>query len=327
MPGRSLMTMGRRGLAGALLGAGLVLQGCVSPPLGPEPTQGPTTPTRELLRALPAPKQKVVVAVYGFPDQTGQYRPSETVTTYSRAVTQGGGSVLIRSLQDAGQGRWFTVVEREGLQQLVTERQIIRETRTLFRSPDGQQLPPPPPLLYAGMILQGGIIGYDSNTVTGGLGARYFGIGGSSEYRQDTVTVMLRAVSTQSGEIISSVTADKTILSVMVGANVFRFIDAQKLLSIDAGFTVNEPGLVALQQAVELSVYTLIMEGALSGVWQFADPAAGQMAVKQYLAEYRGKAPTPTTPVAANQDGGGQPGAAGGIAAGWTVPNSTTGGS
>ncbi len=38
-----------------------------------------------------------------------------------------------------------------------------------------QPQPNLPSLLFAGLILDGGIIGYDCNTVTGGLGARYLG--------------------------------------------------------------------------------------------------------------------------------------------------------
>ena len=46
------------------------------------------------------------------------------------------------------------------------------------------------------MILEGGIIGYDSNIETGGRGARTLGIGGQTQYRRDVVIVSLRAVST-----------------------------------------------------------------------------------------------------------------------------------
>lgn len=265
----------------------LVLSGCTSTPISVAPQPGHTSSTREMLMELPAPRQKVVVAVFNYPDLTGQYRPSETVTTYSRAVSQGGGSILVRALQDAGRGRWFTVLEREALQNLLTERQIIRETRAQYAGPDGQQLPPPPPLLYAGVLLAGGVIGYDSNTLTGGLGARYFGIGGNTEYRQDTVTVYLRAVSTQTGEILGSVTAQKTLLSLAISANVFRFIDVQRLFEFEAGLSINEPGLMALEQAIELAVYELVMEGALAGVWSFADDRAGQEALRTYRAEYR----------------------------------------
>jgi curli production assembly/transport component CsgG len=265
----------------------LALASCSSSPVYRNPSPGAMTSTGELLRTLPLPKARVTVAVYGFPDLTGQYKSSETVATYSRAVTQGAAAVLVRALQDAGRGSWFQVVERESLQNLLTERQIIRETRQQFRTPKGDQLPPPPPLLYAGILLTGGVVGYDSNVVTGGLGARYLGMGGNSEYREDTVSIYLRGISTQSGEVLATSTAQKSIASVQVAANVFRYIGYQKLLELDAGLTTNEPGLIALQQSVELAVYQLVMEGALSGLWEFHDRKAGAKALETYRQDYQ----------------------------------------
>ena len=71
---------------------------------------------------LPEPKGKVAVAVYGFRDQTGQYKPSPD-SSFSTAVTQGASSILVRALKLSG---WFTPVERENLQNLLTERKIVR---------------------------------------------------------------------------------------------------------------------------------------------------------------------------------------------------------
>jgi curli production assembly/transport component CsgG len=265
----------------------VALGACSHGPLGQPPRPGEVTSTSELLQSLPLPKGRVTVAVYGFPDMTGQYKYSETVATYSRAVTQGAAAVLVRALQDAGRGRWFQVVERESLQNLLTERQIIRETRQQYRTPTGEQLPPPPPLLYAGIMLTGGVIGYDTNVVSGGWGTRYLGMGGDVEYREDSVTVYLRGVSTQSGEVMATTTAQKAIASVQVGANIFRYVGYQKLLELDAGLATNEPGMIALQQSVELAVYQLIMEGAMNGLWEFQDPQAGAAALQTYLKEYR----------------------------------------
>ena len=63
------------------------------------------------LMALPPPADKIVIAVYNFRDQTGQYKQSlASSLNYSTAVTQGSTSMLIKSLEDAGQGKWFTVV-------------------------------------------------------------------------------------------------------------------------------------------------------------------------------------------------------------------------
>ncbi len=86
------------------------------------------TQTQNLLAAIPAPQRPVAIAVYGFTDQTGQFRPNEAGQTLSRAVTQGGGSILAKALQDAGNRQWFTIVERESLRNLLNERQAAGDT-------------------------------------------------------------------------------------------------------------------------------------------------------------------------------------------------------
>ena len=152
------------------------------------------TQTQNLLEQLPRPQRQVAVAVYGFTDQTGQFKPSEQGQTLSRAVTQGAGSMLVKALQDAGNRNWFTVVERERLDNLLKERQIIGEMRRRYLGEEDIDPNALPSLLFAGVLLEGGIVGYDTNTVTGGAGAAFLGIGARTEYRQDTVTVYLRAV-------------------------------------------------------------------------------------------------------------------------------------
>src|SRR5690606_17177562 len=115
--------------------------------------------------------------------QTGQYKPSENGSNFSTAVTQGATSILIKALEDS---KWFIPIERENLSNLLQERNIIRSTRQEYLKDNekGEQLSP---LLFAGVLLEGGIISYDSNIITGGFGARYFGAGGSTRYRQDRV--------------------------------------------------------------------------------------------------------------------------------------------
>lgn len=271
----------------AVLALALTLAGCTNPSstLSLPPSSAEVTPTHGELLDLPDPAQELVAAVYDFPDLTGQYKPSDTVTTYSRAVTQGGAMVLVKALRDAGRGKWFRVIERRDLNNLLKERQIIRETRQIYAG-DGP-IQPLPPLVFAGLLIEGGIVSYDSNTLTGGAGARYLGIGGSTQYRQDTVTVYVHAVSTQTGEILKTVTSRKTIASYELTGNVFKFIDYKNLLEIEAGFTVNEPGHFALQQAIEHAVRALVLEGARDGLWGFRDQAAGQAAIESYLAENR----------------------------------------
>jgi curli production assembly/transport component CsgG len=268
------MSSDRRRVALTLV-TGIWVAGCATgPTVVQEPVVGVESVTHDELLELPPPRQKIAVAVYAFEDETGQFEFSDTVQTLSRAVTQGATSILIEALLQAGSGAWFTVVEREGIDNLLRERQIIRETRAIYEGGGDLSRNYLPPLLFAGMMLEGGIVGYDHNTLTGGLGARLLGIGGNTEFRQDTVTVYLRAISTQSGEVLESVNVSKTIFSVALSADVFRFISSDEILEIDTGVTTNEPEHVAVKQAIEKAVIALVVEGARDERWAFADPAA-----------------------------------------------------
>ena len=246
------------------------------------------TQTQNLLASIPPPQRPVAIAVYGFTDQTGQFKPNETGQTLSRAVTQGGGSILAKALQDAGNRQWFTIVERESLRNLLNERQIIREMRERYLGETSVNAQALPAMLFAGVLLEGGIISYDTNTVTGGAGAAFLGIGGRAEYRQDTVTVYLRAVSVRTGEVLTTVTASKTIASKALGASAFKFVAFKELLEAEAGFTTNEPDHLALQQAIEKAVYSLVMEGVELKLWDFADVKAGWPLLWRYRQERDG---------------------------------------
>jgi curli production assembly/transport component CsgG len=233
------------------------------------------------LVSLPPPKEPIVITVYKFRDQTGQFKSAQdTSVQYSTAVTQGATSMLIKALQDAGGGRWFKVVEREGLANLLNERKIIRQTRAQYKG--GDDLPALPPLVYAPLILEGGIIAYETNLLTGGLGARYFGAGGSTEYRRDNVTVYLRAVSVKNGQTLKSVNTSKTIFSAAIEGGLFRFVSFQRLLEAEFGISSNEPPQMAVLEAIEMSVYSLIMEGMRDGLWSFADPVVGRRVFNKY---------------------------------------------
>jgi curli production assembly/transport component CsgG len=247
-----------------------------------------STATRRMLNDMPPPARPVAVAVYGFTDQTGQFKPSDVGQTLSRAVTQGGGSILINALQDAGRRRWFTVVEREQLKNLLSERQIIREMRERYLGESDVNAEALPALLFAGVLLEGGIVGYDTNTVTGGAGAAFLGIGAHTQYRQDTVTVYLRAVSVRTGEVLLGVSASKTIVSQALSASAFKFVAFKELLEVEAGITSNEPDQLALQQAIEKAVHGLIMEGVDLKLWSFEDAGAGAAWIERYHQERDG---------------------------------------
>ena len=218
----------------------------------------------ELLRNLPAAKIRTVVAVYKFRDQTGQYKPQTNGSSFSTAITQGTTTILLRALEESG---WFDPIERENLGNLLNERKIIRSTRAEFTEQTGVKQPNLPPLLFAGTMLEGGIISYDANMLTGGAGLRYFGAGASGQYRQDRVTVYLRAISTSNGRILKTVYTSKTILSQQVDASLFRFVNFKRLLETETGFTYNEPSEMAVKEAIEKAVQALVFEGIQEGLW------------------------------------------------------------
>jgi curli production assembly/transport component CsgG len=253
-----------------LVGYGLLffLHSCgtyFNQPLGDQTARiGEDTRVSKDLKNLPEPNQPVVVGVYNFRDQTGQFKPTDLGSTFSTAVTQGATTILIKSLEDT---KWFRATERENLNNLLNERQIIKSTREEYAQISGTPPERLRPLLFAGILLEGGIVSYDTNIVTGGLGARYFGIGSSTEYRQDRITIYLRAVSTSTGEILKSVYVSKTILSQALDASYFRFVSFQRLLEVETGFTRNEPVQLAVTEAVEKAVYALVIEGMADGLW------------------------------------------------------------
>ena len=121
-------------------------------------------------------------------------------------------------------------------------------------------------------MFEGGIIGYDTNIVSGGLGAKYFGAGGSAQYRVDRVTVYLRAVSVKNGVILKTVQATKVVLSQQVSIGIFRFVRLNKLLEAEAGYTTNEPVVMAVQEAIEKAVFDMIIEGVKMGMWKPKNP-------------------------------------------------------
>lgn len=241
---------------------------------------GEISKSTNILLDLPAAKDPVEIAVYNFSDQTGQYKAVENGSTFSTAVTQGATTILIKALGDSG---WFVPVERENFNNLSTERNIIRNTKQEYIKGLNPNEPPLPPLLYAGLMLEGGIISYDTNIITGGAGARYFGAGGSARYRQDRITVYLRAVSTSSGEILKTIYVSKTILSQAVDVSLFRFVKFQRLLEAETGFTQNEPVQLAVKDAIEKAVHDLILEGIKDGYWNTKE---GEEVDKELVNDY-----------------------------------------
>lgn len=227
-----------------------------------------TTPTTDKDLKLKDPADgQIAVAVYAFRDMTGQRKASQLIASLSSAVTQGADSYLVKSLQEVGGGKWFKVLERGGLDNLIKERQLIRQMRELYQGNNAQPLPP---MLFAGMIIEGGIIGYDSNTLSGGSGARILGIGASTEYRQDEVTISLRAVSVATGEVLVAVNTTKTVISFQDKAGVLRFYDAgTRSLELETGHATNESMNKAVQMAIHSAVIEMIEQGVNRGHWSY----------------------------------------------------------
>ena len=255
---RSLMT----------LFLGLALAGCAATAMNFD------TKTQEVaykeLTTITEPKDgPIVIAVYDFVDMTGQKKPIKDFASMSTAVTQGSYQLLIKALQDAGEGKWFRVVERHSLASLLQERKLIRTTRQMA---DGEKAEALPALLFAGAYVTGGVVGYDSNIVTGGAGARVLGIQAHKQYRQDVVSIILRLVNVQSGEVIITTTIEKTIFSTETGGDIFKYFDASTMLvEIEAGVARNEPVTFAVRKAIEAGVVELIKRGVEKDLWKYKE--------------------------------------------------------
>jgi len=226
------------------------------------------TPVSEItldLNNLPPPTQRIPIAVYAFRDQTGQFKSSPDSLNSSQ-VSQGSAAMLVKALKDSG---WFLPVEREGLQNLLTERRLIRAIEVPGEK--GKPLIDLPNLTPASLIVEGGVIAYESNVRTGGKGANYLGIGSSNKYSVDQVTVSLRSVDIRNGTVLNSVSVTKTIFSYALGANHYAFVDYKKLLQMEIGYTTNEPAQMALRQAVEAAVIHLTVQGIRDRIFQLQD--------------------------------------------------------
>ena len=252
----------------------VVLAGCATNGQVPRSLQipaklQPNPMVEELNELKPLNGPVMTVGLYSFTDKTGQRKPAENVANLSSAVTQGAEVWVIDALLQAGNGTWFEVVERIGMDHVIKERQLIRNTRENYEKDNATPLQP---MKFAGILIEGGIVGYDSNVQTGGNGARLLGVGSAAEYRVDTVTVAMRLVSVSTGRVLVSVAAEKTIASYRQGADVFRFLDlGTKALEVETGYSVNEPTNYAVREAIEAAVIELIYQGADQDLWKFKE--------------------------------------------------------
>ncbi|EKY3192939.1 curli production assembly/transport protein CsgG [Cronobacter turicensis] len=262
--------------------ATILLSGCLTAPPkeAASPTLMPRGQSYQDLIHLPEPKGKLYVSVYNIQDETGQFKPYPA-SNFSTAVPQSATAMLVTALKDS---RWFIPLERQGLQNLLNERKIIRASQENGTVGDNNRMPLQS-LMSANVMIEGSIIGYESNVKSGGAGAKYFGIGADTQYQLDQVAVNLRVVNVSTGEILSSVNTSKTILSYEVQAGIFRFIEYQRLLEGEVGYTANEPVMQCLMSAIETGVIYLINDGITRGLWELNDPGAVNNPV---LKKYRG---------------------------------------
>jgi len=252
-----------------LIIATLCLGGCVTVPKIEDPKLSLSPLQEKFDNIKDLDGEKITIAVYEFTDKTGQRKPSQKFSQLSSAVTQGAEVWVIEALQKIGNGSWFQVVERIGLDNLIKERQLIRSTREQYEEEKSKQLKP---LKFAGLIVEGGVVGYDSNVTTGGAGARYLGIGVQQQYRVDNVTISMRIVSVSTGEVLLTVAVEKTILSVSYGSSVFKFLDmGTRAIETETGVTQNEPVNYAVRAAIEQAVVEIILQGQQKGLWKFKE--------------------------------------------------------
>ena len=221
----------------------------------------------EELKNLPAASVMPTIAIYpnSFKDLTGQRRSNSTFALFSTAITQAPEAFLIRALKHTSGGEFFRVVERVGLDDLTKERQLIRSTRKEFKEDNKMK-----PLLFAGLLIQGGVISYEANLKSGGAGARYLGVGNSKQYREDTITISLRLVSVSTGEVLTETLVSKSIISTSISQDIFRFIETgTELVEIEGGVSENESVSIALQKAIETGVLNIIKIGIERGYWRY----------------------------------------------------------
>jgi curli production assembly/transport component CsgG len=254
-------------LLNSLLGLTLLSSGCKTFKGGfEEPPAVTLTPLATTLNKLPTlDGEPIYIGVNSFKDLTGQRKQSDNYASFSSSVSQGGEAWLIESLLESN--GWFKVLERGQLDTVMRERALVQQTREDFTDDDDTGLKP---LLFAGLLIHGGIIGYDTNTISGGVGAAYLGIGAHEQHRKDVVTVSIRFVSTLTSEILLSSTISKTIYSTAVGSDMFKYVkNALNPLEIEYGFAKNELVSVATRAAIDLAIVDLISKGEEKKMWKF----------------------------------------------------------
>jgi len=262
----------KRLLTTSLISSFLLLGSCsyLKKDLSELPEVAPTPLKTELAELPVLDGEAIYIGVSDFKDLTGQRKQSDNYASFSSAVTQGAEAWLIESLLDSG--NWFKVLERGQLDSIMRERAVVQQTREDFTDNDTGLKP----MLFAGLLIHGGIIGYDTNYVSGGIGASYLGLGASEQYRKDVVTVSIRFVSTLTSEILVSSTVSKTIYSTSIGSDVFKYVKNEvNPLEVEYGFAKNEMVSVATRAAIDLAIINIVKKGEEKGMWKFVNTPDG----------------------------------------------------
>jgi curli production assembly/transport component CsgG len=205
----------------------------------------------------------IIVGVYQFTDQTGQRAVLDRQTSeMSSAIPQGLSSMLVQELMASGDGKWFRVVERETIPTILNERKVV-----VAALPDVEE--PLQPLLLPGILITGGAISYDRKVSQKFLGLGFAALNGQKKIYSDRVSVALRAVSVQTGEVLESVYVSKEVLSQMNSINVLNVVNTSTL-AVEAGIVSNEPVSVAVRTAISAAVRELFIRGLARGWWEVA---------------------------------------------------------
>jgi curli production assembly/transport component CsgG len=205
----------------------------------------------------------IIVGVYQFTDQTGQRAVLDRQSSeMSSAIPQGLSSMLVQELMASGDGKWFRVVERETIPTILNERKVV-----VAALPDVEE--PLQPLLLPGILITGGAISYDRKVSQKFLGLGFASVNGQKKIYSDRVSVALRAVSVQTGEVLESVYVSKEVLSQMNSINVLNVVN-NSTLAVEAGIVSNEPVSVAVRTAISAAVRELFIRGLARGWWEVA---------------------------------------------------------
>ena len=214
-----------------------------------EPKLTERTEIDQSLLSLPPPAKTIPVALYDFQDLSPHIKENDRPAGYAANVSSNGQTMLTNALKDAGNEAWFSVDE------------------------------------HAHISLEGGIIANDYSVVNGGVGAQLLELGGAP-YQQNVVTVYLHAFDSYTHRMLVSVTSSETMYYSYLNTSLFKYASPDRPLHPEVGFSKSDPTQLALHQAMQNAVYSLIINGTTAKLWAFKDPSAGSRILAQYSQEH-----------------------------------------